>query len=70
MVKLQISNGFVWPVRMFDFVQLCFGESVVQIFDGHLVEGNHVLEFVQLGKKKEQSIITKTRIFDEVFKVN
>lgn len=53
---------------MFGLVQLRFRESVVQIFDGHLVEGNHVLEFVQLGKKKEQSIITKRGFLIKCFK--
>lgn len=51
-VHLQFSNGFVWPVRMFHSVQLCFWECIVQVVDGHLVEGNHVLEFVQLGKEE------------------
>lgn len=68
MVNLQIRNRFVWPVRMFGLVQLRFRESVVQIFDGHLVEGNHVLEFVQLGKKKEQSIFTKRGFLIKCFK--
>lgn len=53
---------------MFGLVQLRFRESVVQIFDGHLVEGNHVLEFVQLGKKKEQSIFTKRGFLIKCFK--
>lgn len=66
-VHLQFSNGFVRPVRMFLFVQLRFWESVVQVFDGHLVEGNHVLEFVQLGEEGKR--IRTKEDFDEVFPV-
>lgn len=46
---LQICNGLVWPVGVFDLVQLGLGEGVVQVLDGHLVEGDHVLELGQLG---------------------
>lgn len=47
--RLQICNGLVWPVGVFDLVQLGLGEGVVQVLDGHLVEGDHVLELGQLG---------------------
>ena len=33
-------------------VQLGLRERVVQIVDGHLVEGNHVLELLQLEERK------------------
>jgi hypothetical protein len=33
-------------------VQLGLRERVVQIIDGHLVEGNHVLELLQLEERK------------------
>lgn len=31
------------PIRVFDLVQLCLGEDVVEVLDGHLIEGDHVL---------------------------
>lgn len=39
----------MWPVGVFDLVQLGLGEGVVEVLDGHLVEGDHVLELGQLG---------------------
>lgn len=38
------------PVWVLDLVQLGLREGVVEILDGHLVEGNHVLEVIQLRK--------------------
>lgn len=37
------------PVGVFDLVQLGLGEGLVQVLDGHLIEGDHVLELGQLG---------------------
>lgn len=45
---LQIGNGLVGPVGVFDLVQLGLGEGVVEVLDGHLIEGDHVLELGQL----------------------
>lgn len=43
------------PVGVFDLVQLGLGEGVVEVLDGHLVEGDHVLKLVQLRPNtKEQ----------------
>ena len=36
------------PVGVFDLVQLGLWEGVIEVFDGHLVKGDHVLEFSQL----------------------
>lgn len=58
-VNLQISNGLVWPIRMLFFVQLCFWECVIQVFNRHLVKWDHVLEFFQLGK--EEKMIRKKK---------
>lgn len=57
MIHLQIGNGLVGPVRVFDLVQLGLGESVVQVVDGHLIERDHVVKLGQLRfaqKKDEQ----------------
>lgn len=47
------------PVGVFDLVQLGLGEGVVEVLDGHLVEGDHVLKLIQLREreagKKQQS---------------
>lgn len=52
---LQIRNGLVGPVGIFDLVQLGLREGVVEVLDGHLVEGDHVVEFIQLiANTKEQ----------------
>lgn len=45
---LQVCNGLVWPVGVFDLVQLGLREGVVEVLDGHLVEGDHILELGQL----------------------
>lgn len=45
---LQICNGLVWPVGVFDLVQLGLGEDFIEVLDGHLVEGDHVVELGQL----------------------
>lgn len=67
MRHLQFCNGLVWPVGVFDLVQLGLGEGVVEVLDGHLVEGDHVLELGQLGRRQRdrdrqtgQSDIVKT----------
>ena len=39
---------------MFDLVQFGFREGVVQVLDGHLVKGDHVLELGQLSSNKEE----------------
>lgn len=49
-MPLQLGDGLVWPVGVLDLVQLCLGEDVVEVFDSHLVEGDHVLKLVQLGQ--------------------
>lgn len=48
--KLQVSNRLVWPVWIFDLVQLGLWEGVVEIFYGHLIERNHVPELLQLPR--------------------
>lgn len=45
----------MWPVGVFDLVQLGLGEGVVEVLDGHLVEGDHVLELGQLGGAGRQT---------------
>lgn len=54
MIGLQFSNGLVGPVGMFDLVQLCLRESVVEVLNGHLIEGDHVLEFIQLKTQQDE----------------
>lgn len=53
-LALQFSNGLVGPVRMFDLVQFGFGEGAVQVLDGHLVKGDHVLELGHLSSNMEE----------------
>lgn len=36
------------PVGVFDLVQLGLREGVVEVLDGHLIEGYHVLKLFQL----------------------
>lgn len=42
LIGLQFRNGLVRPVWVFDLVQLGLGEGVVEVLDGHLIEGDHV----------------------------
>lgn len=49
-VGLQVCNGLVGPVRVFDLVQPGFREGGVEVFNGHLIKGDHVLKFIQLNK--------------------
>ena len=39
---------------MFDLVQLGLGEGVVEILDGHLVEGDHGPKLFQLSSHKTE----------------
>lgn len=48
----------MWPVGVFDLVQLGLGEGVVEVLDGHLVEGDHVLELGQLGGGRADRVKT------------
>ncbi|KAG5854098.1 hypothetical protein ANANG_G00033920, partial [Anguilla anguilla] len=50
---LQIGDGLVRPVRILLLVQFRLRKHVVQLIDGHLIEGDHVLEFLQLQKEGE-----------------
>lgn len=66
---LQFCNGLVWPVGVFDLVQLGLWEGVVEVLDGHLVEGDHVLELGQLmadGQKSEHFVAVPIRPFQTV----
>lgn len=40
---------------MFDCVQLGLREGIVEIFNGHLVKGDHVLELIQLEIQKRNT---------------
>lgn len=59
-MKLQFCNGLMGPVRVFDLVQLCLGEDAVEVLDGHLIEGDHVLKFSQLKTHKAEKKFLNT----------
>lgn len=59
-MKLQLCNGLMGPVRVFDLVQLCLGEDAVEVLDGHLIEGDHVLKFSQLKTHKAEKKFLNT----------
>ncbi len=52
--KLQVGDRLVWPVWILFLVQLGLREGVVEIFDGHLIERNHVPEHLKLPKTNSQ----------------
>ncbi len=52
--KLQVGDRLVWPVWILFLVQLGLWEGVVEIFDGHLIERNHVPEHLKLPKTNSQ----------------
>lgn len=52
--KLQVGNRLVWPVWILCLVQLGLWEGVVEIFDGHLIERNHVPEHLKLPRTNSQ----------------
>lgn len=45
------------PVRMFDLVQLGLREGVVEVFNSHLLKGDHVVKFLQLLHMKNRKEI-------------
>ena len=73
-IGLQFGNGLVGPVGMFDLVQLCLREGVVEVLNGHLIEGDHVLKLIQLKKKQikkktEQNERENSQIFANPLKL-
>lgn len=49
------------PVGVFDLVQLGLGEGVVEVLDGHLIKGDHVVKLGQLRRKKKMKKVKERR---------